>query len=126
MLAHIGALLFTTIVLNLKEHFPPYAKLIKYLILVAIVIGLLDIGADIWFGNHRNELSINLWRFSTSIQNIYGVLLGVFILFTGLRAYFSGISLSGNFLIAFLPLILFVLYDGVVDLFFHPIGLIVK
>ncbi len=120
MLAHIGALLFTAIVLNLKEHFPPYAKLIKYLILVALAIGLFDFVADIWFGNDRNDLSINLWRFSTSIQNTYGVLLGIFILFIGLKAYFSGISLSGNFLIALFPLILFVLYDGIVEPLFSP------
>ena len=120
VLAYLGSLLFMTLILNLKDHFPLLVKLVKYLILFTILLGLLRIVSGIWYWNDRNELSISLRIFSENIQSGFGGLLGIFILFTGLKAYFSRIPLSGNFLIVLLPLTLFSLFDGIIQPLIFP------
>ncbi|WP_170110653.1 histidine kinase [Flavilitoribacter nigricans] len=105
-LGQIGLLNFTRIALKLPVTLPTYDRIRKYFIWVVIILGLIQIGFEIWFweapGFYANDFHQFLhWL----IYNFYS-LSAAFILFTVIRAAYKRIPLSGSFLIALLPLCL--------------------
>ena len=118
--ATFGFLKFSQIILNFQVSFPRFNRRIKYIIWVEFALGLVTIITSIWFTNSSNQWSNQTFRMVEKIYNSYNGLLMMFIIFLAVRAYSRKVPLSGNYLIAILPLAVGVLNNTIVRPYFIP------
>lgn len=118
--ATVGFLKFSQIILNFKTTFPKINRRIKYVLLVECILGLIATITGILVTNTTNLLPGQTFRLVEKGFNSFNGLLMIFIIFLAVKAYFRKVPLSGNYLVAILPLAVGVLNNTIVRPYFIP------
>ncbi|WP_170110654.1 histidine kinase [Flavilitoribacter nigricans] len=119
-LATVGFLKFSQIILDFKTTFPKFNRLIGYILFVECMLGLVATITAIIITNVPNFFSNSTFRLVEKGFNSFNGILMIFIISLAVKAYFRKVPLSGNYLIAILPLAIGVLNNTIVRPYFLP------
>lgn len=120
LLASYGLIKFTQVALDLKYHLPLYNKLANSFLVIMLILATIDL--ILWTLDWTGQLNTPLCLYCI-FNNIFGKSVGLlagFLLFTAIRAYIKKTPLSGNFLIALIPVVGAIFWNSFLRLFLFP------